>query len=66
MALVSNNDKSDTLEQYVNWRRFSNTFISSYAYMRGPVKIQVIWHKKSILSENTLENTKIKVFEIQY
>ena len=28
---------------YVDWRRFSNTFISSYAYMRGPPKIQVNW-----------------------
>ena len=42
--------------------RFSNTFISSYAYMRGPVKIQVSW----LLAENTLENTKINAFEIQY
>ena len=59
MALVSNNDETDTLEQYVNWRRFSNTFISSNAYMRGPVKIQVIWHKISILAENTLHALKI-------
>ena len=50
----------------VDWRRFSNTFISSYAYMRGPLKSQVNWPKKSILAENTLENTKINVFEIQY
>ena len=34
--------------------------------MRGPVKIQVSWPKKSILAENTLENAKINAFEIQY
>ena len=51
---------------YVDWRRFSNTFISRYAYMRCPLKIQVYWPKKSILAENTLKNTKIIVFEIQY
>ena len=34
--------------------------------MRGPLKIQVNWPKKSILAENTLENTKINVLEIQY
>ena len=28
-----------------------NTFISSYAYMRGPLKIQVNGPKKSILAE---------------
>ena len=39
---------------------------NSYAYMRGLLKIQVNWPKKSILAENTLENTKINVFEIQY
>ena len=39
---------------------------SSYAYMRGPLKIQVNWPEKSLLVENTLENTKINVFEIQY
>ena len=53
------------LEQ-VDWRRFSNTFINSYAYMRGPLKIQVNWPKKSIVAENSLENTKKNVFEIQY
>ena len=51
---------------YVDWRRFSNTCISSFAYMRGPLKIQVNWHKKSIVAENTLENTKMNMFEIQY
>ena len=34
--------------------------------MRGLLKIQVNWPKKSILADNTLENTKINVFEIQY
>ena len=48
---------------YVDWRRFSHTFISSYSYMRGPVKIHVSWPKKSMLAENTLENTQINVFE---
>ena len=32
--------------------------------MLGRVKIQVSWPKKSILAENTLENTIINVFEI--
>ena len=54
------------LELEVDWRRFSNTFISSFAYMSGPLKIQVNWPKQSILAENTLENAKINVFEIKY
>ena len=29
-----------------------NTFFSSYAYMRGPLKTQVNGPKKSILAEN--------------
>ena len=36
----------------------SNTFIGNYAWSRGPVIIQVSWPEKSILAENTLENTK--------
>ena len=32
--------------------------------MRGLFKIQVNWPKKSILAENTLENTKIRLLAI--
>ena len=58
--------RSDLGAIYIDWRNFSNTFISSYVYKRGTLKIQVDLPKKSILAENTIENTKINVFEIQY